>query len=122
MTICCPKCASSEGRRIEAIYQECKTSQQHTEPHNAVLTRQTAPPQRKHPIFWIAFASVLSVAAIASVTIRASTTIALLLCTILTLWKAREADRYNQLELPRLLDYWHHALICARCGEVFVPA
>ena len=122
MTICCPKCASSEGRRIETIYAESKTPPRGNDAVNDELTRQSAPPARRHPIFWIAFASVLFIAAIASLTSEATTTLALFLCAGVVVWMAREADRYNHLELPRLLDYWHHAFICARCGEVFVPA
>ena len=121
-TVCCPKCASSESRRLEAIYAERRAESAGNSPPNTGLTRQFAPPERKHPIFWIALASVLSVAAIASVATRISTTVALALCVSVVVWKAREADRYNQLELPRLLDYWHHAFICQRCGEIFVPA
>jgi len=122
MSICCPKCASSEGRRIEAIYAECKTPTDEHDPVNAELSRQSAPPVRKHPIYWVAFASVLSIAALASFTWRESVAVTLLLSTGLVVLKARDADRYNQFELPRLLDYWHHAVICGCCGEVFVPA
>jgi hypothetical protein len=51
-----------------------------------------------------------------------SAAVALSACAILSGWMARDASRYNAADFPRLLDYWHHALMCSRCGAVFVPA
>jgi hypothetical protein len=122
MTTCCPKCASNDARRIERIYTELKTPDREHSPVSSELSRQSAPPSRRHPIFWVALACVLSVAAIAGAASRGSTTAALILCAALAVWMARDADRYNHVDLPRLLDYWHHAFICVRCGEVYVSA
>lgn len=122
MTICCPKCASSEGRSIEAIYCECKTPDSAQRAINAHLSRQSEPPGPRHPVYWVAFASLLTIAAVASVPYSASTSLSLFLCVGLCAWMAREADRYNVDEFPRLVEYWHRAFVCERCGAVFVPA
>jgi hypothetical protein len=58
---------------------------------------------------------------ILSVDTRGQTTIALITCALLSAWMARDALRYNRADLPRLTEYWHHAFMCTRCGEVFVP-
>jgi hypothetical protein len=122
MTICCPKCASRDGRRIEVIYHEHRSSKKEQTAFTRALSRQSWPPERRHPVYWLGLAWLLLTGAIASAVSRPSTSIALIVCIAVCAWVAREADHYNHVDLPRLLDYWHRAIICAKCGEVFVPA
>jgi len=121
VTISCPKCASSEGKSIEAIYCECRTPQNAQRAITAELSRQSAPPGRRHPAWWMIIAAMFLIAAGFSGIARDSTTLALLTCAALSALMAHDADKYNELDLPRLLEYWHRAFMCERCGEVFVP-
>ncbi|HKY97134.1 MAG TPA: hypothetical protein VJL35_04700 [Gemmatimonadaceae bacterium] len=115
--ICCPKCASSEGQSIEALY---KTPEEERPAIAAHLSRQSEPPEARHPRLWLALTIVFTVM---SITTFGGTreTAALMLCGVLSAAMAREALTYNRLYLPRLLEYWHRSFICTRCGEVFVP-
>ena len=116
--ICCPKCASSQGQSIEAIY---KTPEKDRPAIAARLARESGPPAVRHPRFW----SGLTVAFVLMSAIRlsfTSETAALIICAILSAAMARDAYRYNRKYLPRLLEYWHRSFVCTRCGEVFVPA
>jgi hypothetical protein len=122
VTICCPKCTSSEGRRIEVVYSERKAPRNEHAAFSRALSRQSTPPERRHPVYWLALAWLLLTAAIASAASMPSMSIALVLSIVLCAWVARDADHYNHVDLPRLLDYWHRAVICEKCGEVFVPA
>jgi hypothetical protein len=119
--ICCPKCASGEGRSIEAIYCECRTPERERAPIPAELSRQSAPPERRHPAFWLSMAIVFAVLTAVMLPSSGSTTGALSACAMLSGWMSREATNYNRSDLPRLLEYWHRSFICTRCGEVFVP-
>ena len=47
---------------------------------------------------------------------------ALAMCGLLSACMAREAIRYNRVDLPKLEEYWRRSFICMRCGEVFVPS
>jgi hypothetical protein len=121
VTISCPKCASRDGRSIEAIYCEYKTPTQSQQTITAELSQRSAPPGRRHPVYWIALACFLSVTAIAVARYSAPTSSALLISVAMCVWMARDADRYNVFDFPRLAEYWHRAFMCERCGEVFVP-
>lgn len=114
MTISCPKCASRDGRSIEAIYCECANGE-----IPRTLTRESAPPAARRPTAWLAMTFWF---VILSVNTRGETTLALITCALLSAWMARDAIRYNRADLPRLTEYWHRSFMCTRCGEVFVPA
>lgn len=118
MTICCPKCASSEGRSIEAIYRTPEKERPAIAP---ALARQSEPPEARHPGFWLALTIAFALITVTRFS-WSSATAALALCALLSGAMARETLKYNRLYLPRLLDYWHRSFICTRCGEVFVPA
>ena len=119
--ICCPKCASPEGRSIEAIYCECKTPEKERPPIPEELSRQSAPPARRHPMFWLSLGIVFAILTVVTLPASASTTSALSTCAMLSAFMSRQAMNYNRADLPRLLEYWHRSFICTRCGEVFVP-
>ena len=121
VTICCPKCASSEGRSVEALYTESKTPDKEQSSIGADLSRQTAPPERRHPAFWISLTILFTILSAITLKSLSQTAAALTACAILSGWMAHEAIEYNRADLPRLLDYWHHSIMCARCGQVFVP-
>jgi len=117
VTICCPKCASSEGRSIESIY---KTPENERPAIAAGFSRQSEPPEARHPGFWLALTVAFAMATLASFSFG-STTAALAVCAALSAAMTREATTYNRRYLPQLLEYWHRAVICTTCGEVFVP-
>lgn len=121
VTISCPKCASREGKSIEEMYIERTTPDHEHAPLPAELARQASPPIRRHPFWWLAASVTFFV--LASITLEApgSVTVALATCGALSAWMERDANRYNELYLPRLTEYWHRAFICERCGEIFVP-
>lgn len=118
MTICCPKCASSEGRSIEAIYKTPERDRPAIAPE---LARQSQPPEARHPWFWLALTITFAAATVSRYSWTSSTA-ALALCTTLSGAMTRDALMYNRVYLPRLLEYWHRSFVCTRCGEVFVPA
>ena len=120
VNICCPKCASSDGRSVEAIYCECNAPQRRFRRIRA-MSRHFAPPEPKHPKFWLSMSIVFAALTGWSTFAASSAATALGACALLSGWMAYEASRYNRADLPRLLDYWHHAFMCSRCGEVYVP-
>ena len=120
MNICCPKCASSDGRSVEAIYCECETSSG-TFRRIRAASRHFAPPEARHPRFWLSMSIAFTALTAWSAFSATSTLAALGACALLSGWMAYDASRYNRSDLPRLLDYWHHAFMCSRCGEVYVP-
>lgn len=122
MNISCPKCASSDGRSIESIYCECSENEDAGRADAAVLLRESAPPGRRHPHWWLAIALVFAASAGVTVSTAGATTAALLACAGLSGWMARDAINYNRLILPRLLEYWHRSFMCSRCGQVFLIA
>jgi hypothetical protein len=116
--ICCPKCASSKGQSIEAIY---KTPEKERSAIAARLFRESAPPEVRHPRFWFGLTAVFVLISATRLSFT-SETAALIICAILSAAMARDSLRYNRHYLPRLLEYWHRSFVCTRCGEVFVPA
>lgn len=122
VTICCPKCASSNGRSIEAVYCECKDPQRENVAIASGLSRQSAPPERRHSGWWLALTGLFIVLTIVTVRSWSVSTTALGACAILSAIMARDAIQYNRCDLPRLLEYWRRSFICTTCGEVFVPA
>jgi hypothetical protein len=116
--ICCPKCASSEGQSIEAIY---KTPEKERPPIAARLSPDSRPPEVKHPRFWFGLTVAFVLLSLSRLSFT-SETAALAFCASLSASMARDALTYNRQYLPRLLEYWHRSFICTRCGEVFVPA
>jgi hypothetical protein len=121
MNICCPKCASSDGKSIEAIYCECRTPGRERPEISEDLSRQSAPPLPRRPVLWLSLSIVFAAMVIAAFSSSIPTATAFAACAALSAWMAREAVAYNRSDLPRLLEYWHRSFICTRCGEVFVP-
>lgn len=119
MTICCPKCASSDGRSVESIYCECSANEKKSA---AVLLRQAAPPGPRHPQWWFALAVAFTASAAVTIPNADTTTVALLIGAALSGLMARDAVVYNRSILPRLLEYWHRSFMCTRCGQVFLTA
>ena len=122
MTISCPKCASRDGRSVESIYCQCTSAQESTSLTTIRLSRKAAPPSPRHPLAWQVLAAVFAIAGLSALRSDVAASAAFTTCAILSGWMARDALRYNNADLPRLLDYWHHSLMCTRCGEMFIPA
>ena len=122
MTVTCPKCASCEARSIEAIYCECASQGATVAPGLIRFFRQAAPPDRRHPLFWMALTALFTVLVVSGLPSLNGSSGALAACGLLSAWMAREAVRYNRVDLPKLAEYWRRSFICTRCGEVYVPA
>ena len=121
MTINCPKCASTEGRSIEAIYCECTASG--SEPFDlARFFRQATPPDRRHPKFWMALTALFIALSLGGLLSASTSTASFAICGLLSGVMTRDAAAFNRAVHPRLLEYWHRSFICTRCGAVYVPA
>jgi hypothetical protein len=119
--ICCPKCASGQGRSIEAVYCECSDVEKRHASEIARLAAQSAPPDRRHPRFWLLLTGAFLVLSVSGLLSLHEGAAPLALCAGLSGWMSHEALRYNRADLPRLLEYWHRSFICMQCGEVYVP-
>jgi ribosomal protein S27AE len=129
----CPKCGSSDGRRLSLIYEAAvsppdgalsEQASAHgagarrvpTPPH---LSKQAAPPSRKHDALW-------SVAALAAMIISvgtaqnpdARTAIASAIVAG-AIYFAIRSRRFNRDVFPRLHTQWERSVMCPRCGTVY---
>ena len=120
--ISCPKCASSEGRSIEAIYCECQSVEMWSPPEREHLAVQSAPPEPQHTALWMVVTALCALLCAGSASFRDGSSLAFAACTLLSGVMTQQAIRYNRRDFPRLLDHWHKSLMCTRCGEVYVPA
>ena len=105
---------------MEAIYCECSA----TDLPGALrtLSRQSAPPDRRHTSFWLVLTLFFTAISAVALFTGEESSIAFAACTMLSGRMSRDSMRYNRADFPRLLDYWHRSFICMRCGEVYVPA
>lgn len=128
----CPKCGSGDVRPLSSIYQETiaprgtsvgATSatprlegRTPTAPH---LSRQAAPPSRKHDALW-------SVAAVGAAVIAAGTiekpdvrTAVAAAIVVLAVHFTMRSRRFNHDVFPRLHAQWERSVVCGRCGKVY---
>jgi hypothetical protein len=122
VTAICPKCASKEGRSVEAIYCECRTPQEPRPAGIDEMLRQSSPPEPQHTYLWMIVCVLSAILCMTSATFRDATPIAFGACAVLSATMTHQAFRYNRNDFPLVLDHWHKSYMCTRCGEVYVPA
>lgn len=117
----CPRCGSAEIRRLSLIHAAGLPTNTDRKPqHEAVLSKQAAPPTRKPAITWAAAVVVFVTAAILARSVSATLTTAALVGVAVALGLAVRATTYNSMVYPRLYDQWEHSSMCNRCGSIFV--
>jgi hypothetical protein len=131
----CPRCGSSVARRLSLIYREATAFAPHAHglgdgigspaetpvqrARRTQLSRQVAPPARKHDLLWSFAAVIAGVIGFATATMPDARTIVAFGILGLALFSAVQARRYNRDTFPRLHTQWAHSLMCQRCGNVF---
>ena len=131
----CPRCGSSAARRLSLIYREATSlvprhdglddgvsSPAETPVQRArrtQLSRQVAPPTRKHDLLWSIAAVSAGVIGLGTATTPDALTIVAFGILAFALFSAVRARRYNRDTFPRLHAQWERSLMCQRCGNVF---
>ena len=117
----CPKCGSTEIRRLSLIHAAGMPTNTERKPHHeAVLSKQAAPPARRPVLVWTVAGIVLAMMAIVTRTISTPVTTAELIGVAVAVGAAVQAITYNRLVYPRLAEQWERSSMCTRCGSVFV--
>jgi len=146
MSYSCPKCASSEVRKLSLVYNEGLStinsqsfsagsmagsgggmgwgtaSTATVGRQQSALSKQAAPPPRKAWLFWGFVAGLFGLMGVSSL---AHPGISTLVCLGIAAWSVRQflsARAYNATVHPDLLQRWERSFLCNRCGEMFVPA
>ena len=131
----CPKCGSREVQWLSVIYQEAvsppsepvapsaaagsslaSSEQQRVK---AQLSRQAAPPSRKHDRLWIVAAVAAAVIGVGTAANPDARTVASVAVIALAAYFAFRARRYNQDVFPWLHAQWERSVMCGRCGHVY---
>ena len=146
MNLACPKCASTEVRKLSMIYNEglsiintqttsfgsgvtsgggmafgsssgATTGQQQT-----MLSKQAAPPSKKHWILWTGFAAFCGLVGISGLTHPGVGNLVGIGLAVMGARFAIAGKKYNEEVHPGLFQRWEQSFMCNRCGERFVPA
>jgi cytochrome c biogenesis protein CcdA len=88
--------------------------------HEAVLSRQAAPPTKKPGTMWAGAVIVFVTVAILTSSISTTMTTTALVAVAIAIGFAVRAMTYNSLVYPRLYEQWERSSMCNRCGNVFV--
>ena len=117
----CPRCGSAEIRRLSLIHAAGLPTNTDRKPqHEAVLSKQAAPPMRKPTVVWVGAALALALVAIMTRSISTAVTTTELLGVAAAIGVAARAVTYNGMVYPRLYEQWERSSMCNRCGNVFV--
>jgi len=146
MNLTCPKCTSTEVRKLSLIYNERRsiintvsqgtgaafgsgggmafgsTSTSTTGRQQTALSRQAAPPGKKHWILWSTAAFFCGFYALASIAHPGLGTLVALGLTILSVRFAMSGRQFNNEVHPGLMQQWDQSFMCNRCGAHFVAA
>lgn len=138
----CPKCASAEVRRLSLIYQEGlstintnsstvgggfggggaafgSASTHTTGRQQTALSRQAAPPAKKHTIAWGTLGVVCGFVGLGSLSSPGLGTLIWIALAVVAARFALQAKKYNAEVYPGLHQRWEQSFMCNRCGEVF---
>jgi hypothetical protein len=145
MTLACPKCTSAEVRKLSLIYNEglsiintvssgsgtafgagggvaVASHTSHTTGHQqTALSKQAAPPQKKHWILWSAAAAMTGFYAVGSLAHPGLGLLVAIGLTVLAVRYALAGKQFNEFQYPGLMQRWQESFMCNRCGERFVP-
>jgi ribosomal protein L37AE/L43A len=130
----CPKCGSSEARRLSLIFRDAVslaseslaptratgTSLTSSTPQlNPQLSRQAAPPSRKHDKLWIVAAVAAAIIATVTAWNPDVRTVASAAVVAVAVYFGIRSRRYNRDVFPRLHAQWEQSVMCGRCGNVY---
>ena len=143
--LACTKCGSAEVRRLSLIYSEglaiINTNSQtsgaafggggasfgsastHTSgTQQTALSKQAAPPRKKHTILWGILAGFLGVMALSGLSDFSVSVLVFAGLAALAGRMSLKAKAYNAMTFPDLYARWERSFMCNRCGETFVGA
>lgn len=144
MELACPKCASTEVRRLALIYNEglsiinaqtvgagsgmgsggvgFGTHSAHTVGRQqTALSKMAAPPDKKHWVMWSVLAVPFGLGGLSGLSSPGMATLLALGIAGAAVWFAIKGRRYNRDEHPSLMQRWEQSFMCNRCGDTFVP-
>ena len=142
MSLECPKCTSTEVRRLSLIYQEglstintqsttvgsaiggggigFATASTGTTGHQqTALSKQAAPPAKKHWILWSSAAAIVALPTLGTLLHPGFGTLVGLGLVALSVRMALSGRKYNAEVHPGVLHRWEQSFMCNRCGDVF---
>jgi hypothetical protein len=146
MSIACPKCTSTEVRKLSLIYNEGlsiintqttsfgsgvssgggmafgSSSGSTTGHQQTMLSKQAAPPSKKHWILWSCFAVFCGMMGLSGLSHPGIGNLFGIGLAVLGVRFALAGKKYNAEVLPGLFQRWEQSFMCNRCGERFVPA
>jgi hypothetical protein len=146
MNLACPKCTSTEVRKLSLIYNEGlsiintvsqgsgaafgsgggmafgSTSTSTTGRQQTALSQQAAPPGKKHWMLWSTAAFFCGFYAVGSIVHPGLGTLVALGLTVLAVRFAISGRQFNNEVLPGLMQKWEQSFMCNRCGAHFVAA
>ncbi|HUQ82287.1 MAG TPA: hypothetical protein VM076_14140 [Gemmatimonadaceae bacterium] len=144
--LACTKCGSAEVRRLSLIYQEglaiINTSSQTsgaafgsgggasfgsastrtTGTQQTALSKQAAPPAKKHTILWGMAAGILGMIALSGLSDFSFSVVVFAALAALAGRMSLKAKVYNAATFPELYARWERSFMCNRCGETFTGA
>jgi hypothetical protein len=145
MNLACPKCTSQEVRKLSLIHNEGLSiinTQSQTVAfgggafggvgstaaagtstvgrQQTALSKQAAPPAKKHWILWATLAGFFALFTMGGLTRPSFGTLFTLIIAGLGVRFALQARKYNAEIHPSLQQQWERSFMCNRCGEVFV--
>ena len=128
----CPKCGSGDVRLLSWIHQAAtaprgwavgansapqpRDGRTPTPPH---LSRQAAPPSRKHDALWSVAAVVAAVIAVGTIDKPDVRTTLATAVVVVALHFTIRSRRFNRDVFPRLHAQWERSVVCGRCGRVY---
>jgi predicted RNA-binding Zn-ribbon protein involved in translation (DUF1610 family) len=118
----CPKCGSSDVRRLALIHEAglpLESPAEGARRSRSALADQAAPPSQRNVLSWGVLAGAGLVVALASLVHVGWGTVLAGAVTLLSAALAVRASRYNSAVYPGLHDLWARSYMCGRCGEVF---
>jgi len=118
----CPRCGSSEVRRLATIHEaglSATPSADKGSHESSALAEHAAPPTQKSIVWWGTLAGAALVVALGSLARAGPGTGLAAGVALLAAALAFRASRYNRTVYPGLHDLWARSYMCGRCGEIF---
>jgi hypothetical protein len=139
----CTKCGSTEVRRLSLIYNEGlaiinttsnstgqafgsgggaafgSSSTRTTGTQQTALSKQAAPPKKKHTILWGIAAGVLGFMALGGLSDFSFSVVLFAGLAALAGRMSLKAKEYNATKFPEQYATWERSFMCNRCGQTF---
>ena len=109
MSVSCPKCASTDVRKLSLVHGSEKPA----------LSKLAAPPAKKRWLVWALLSAICGLPAIAQARQPGLGTVMMTGLAAFMAGFALNAWTYNARVHPALLDRWRQSVMCSRCGEMF---